>query len=969
VPLTLVTGPANAAKAGEVLGGLRARVDDEPILVVPAFQDVEHAQRELADRGAVFGVSVLRFDWLYREIARRTGHSERIASDVQRELIVEEAVSRARLELLAESAAQAGFVRAAARFVAELERSMVEPARFTQALRAWAGDGPRRRYADEIAAIYRGYRAGLDAAGLADPELFAWHSLDALRLDPARWGGTPVFVYGFDDFDQLQLDALDTLANRCEVDVVASLPFERGRAAFKSVATLHQELLELGARENVLPPLDDHYAPESRAALHHVERSLFEDDVEAVEAGSAVEFHSAAGQRAEIELAGARLLDLLREGVEPGDVAVVLRRPDDYASLLEQVFGAYDIPFSIDRSVPLWHTGLGRGLLALVRCAVAPDAAAEDLLAWLRTPGLLRQPGLADRLEAAVRRAGAHSAAEARALWESEHWKLDDLDRLREAGSGAAFLVELERQLERLFAAPYRRQAAILRGPELDDPRVFVAARDALAQLRAVVEADPRTRLEPERVLAVLRELRVHLGESPQPDRVQVAKPEAIRARRFHSVFVCGLDEGEFPAGARPEPFLPDEDRRAIATASGLLLPVREDRLDRERYLFYLCCSRAERLLVLSSRSSDEEGNPQSESFFVEDVRDLLVPGAAESKRSLSDVTWRAEQAPTAAELERALAATGPRRSEEPPGRLTAEAVLERLAARDGVSASALENFADCPVKWLVQNVLRPDELVPDPEQMVRGRYAHAVLQGTFARLREETGDRRITSANLRQAERLLLEELRDRQSEFQLSPKQTRVKAAARRLEFDLVRFLRREAGRDGGFEPEHLELPFGLGEAAEPVEIAPGLRVRGRIDRVDTSDGMALVIDYKSGKRVDSYKVGSWETENRFQAALYMLVVERLLGLRAAGGVYVPLGKSDTPRGMVARDVEELGSDFKDNDRLPPDQFRAKLDWALGQVREADARMRRGELGCDPDACAWNGGCSYPSICRCEG
>jgi ATP-dependent helicase/DNAse subunit B len=968
VPLTLVTGPANAAKAGDVLGGLRARVDDEPILVVPALGDVEHAQRELAEGGAVFGVSVLRFNWLFREIARRTEHSERVASDVQRELIVEEAVHRAKLQLLAGSAAQPGFVRAAADFVAELERSMVEPARFTQALRAWAQDGPRRRYADEIAAIYRGYRDGLAAAGLADPELFAWHALDALRLDPARWGTTPVFVYGFDDFDPLQLDALDTLANRCGVDVLASLPYERGRAAFKSVATLHQDLLELGARETVLPPLDDHYAPESRAALHHVERSLFEDRVDAVDADSAIEFHSAAGQRAEIELVGARLLDLLRDGVEPGDIAVVLRRPGEYASLLEQVFGAYDIPFSIDRSVPLWHTGLGRGLLALVRCAVDPGAPAEDLLAWLRTPGLLRQPGLADRLEAQVRRAGAHSAAEAGTVWESEHWKLDDLDRLRQAGGGAAFLAELERQLERLFAAPYRRRAAILRGPELDDPRVFAAARDALAQLRAVVEADPRTRLEPERVLAVLRELRVHLGELPQPDRVQVAKPEAIRARRFHAVFVCGLEEGEFPAGALPEPFLPDEDRRAIATASGLRLAVREDRLDRERYLFYLCCSRAERLLVLSSRSSDEEGNPQSESFFVEDVRDLLLPGAAQATRSLSDVTWRAEQAPTAAELERALAATGPRRSEDPPSRLTAEAVLERLAARDAVSAGALENFADCPVKWLVQNVLRPDELVPDPEQMVRGRYAHAVLQCTFARLREETGERRVTAANLAHAERLLLEELLGQQSKFQLSPKQTRVKAAARRLEFDLVRFLRREAGRDGGFEPEHLELPFGFDDAGEPVEIAPGLKVRGRIDRVDTSDGMALVIDYKSGKRVDSYKVGSWETENRFQAALYMLVVERLLGLRAAGGVYVPLGKSDTPRGMVAEDVPELGSDFKDNDRLPPDEFRAMLDWALGRVRDADTRMRGGELGCDPDACAWNGGCSYPSICRCE-
>jgi hypothetical protein len=51
-----------------------------------------------------------------------------------------------------------------------------------------------------------------------------------------------------------------------------------------------------------------------------------------------------------------------------------------------------------------------------------------------------------------------------------------------------------------------------------------------------------------------------------------------------------------------------------------------------------------------------------------------------------------------------------------------------------------------------------------------------------------------------------------------------------------------------------------------------------------------------------------------------------------------------------------------------LPPDEFRAKLDWALGQVRETDARMRSGELGCDPDQCAWNGGCMYPSICRGE-
>lgn len=948
-----------------MLGGLRARLDDEPILVVPTFGDVEHAQRELAERGAVFGARVMRFEWLFKEVAARAGYGQPQASDFQRELIVEQAVRRARLSVLAESAGQPGFVRAAARFVAELGRTRVEPARFTSALRKWAGDGPRRDYAEEVAAVYRSYRDALDAAGLVDEELFAWRALDALRLGPEAWGGTPLFVYGFDDFNRLQLDALETIAERCAADVTVSLPYEPGRLAFKAVSTVHQELLQLGAEESELAPLDDHYAPESRAALHHIERLLFEDAPPGrVDPGTAVSFHSAGGERAEVELAAARVLELLREGVEPGGVAVVFRDPGRYSSLLEQVFGAYGIPYSIDRSLPFGHTGLGRGLLALVR-ASTPAGTAEDLLAYLRTPGLLKLPGLADRLEAEVRRDGAHAAAQARERWERDHWALDELDRLANARDTAAFVAELDTRLVRLFAAPYERSAAVLSGPELDEARALSTAQRALAELRSVLGGRA---VDVAHVLRVLEQLEVHVGETPQPDRVQVATPEAIRARRFEAVFACGLQEGEFPRGSAPEPFLSDEDRRAIASASGLVLPVREDRLDRERYLFYVCASRAERLLVLSSRSSDEEGNPQAESYFVDDVRDLLEDGAELRARSLSDVTWRPEDAPTAAEWDRALAATGPRRPERPPGPLASEPLLEELARRDAVSARALENFADCPVKWLVEDVLKPDELVPDPENMVRGSYAHEVLRHTYLRVHEETGERRVTHGNLAHAERILLEELRERSSAFSLSPKQTRVRAATRRLEFDLLRYLRSEADSDSRFEPVELERGFGL-EGTDPVELEGGLRVRGRIDRVDVSDGMALVIDYKAGRNVQRYKVASWEPENRFQAALYMLVVEKLLGLRPAGGVYVALGSDDPrPRGMVAAGVEELGSGWVAGDRLDPEEFQAKLDWARERIRETDARMRGGEICARPDRCDWNGGCKYPSICRSE-
>jgi len=67
VPLTLVTGPANAEKAGFVLGAYRDALEDESILVVPTFADVDHYRRELAGAGAggsTSPVSSRRSPWL-----------------------------------------------------------------------------------------------------------------------------------------------------------------------------------------------------------------------------------------------------------------------------------------------------------------------------------------------------------------------------------------------------------------------------------------------------------------------------------------------------------------------------------------------------------------------------------------------------------------------------------------------------------------------------------------------------------------------------------------------------------------------------------------------------------------------------------------------------------------------------------------------------------------------------------------
>jgi RecB family exonuclease len=252
---------------------------------------------------------------------------------------------------------------------------------------------------------------------------------------------------------------------------------------------------------------------------------------------------------------------------------------------------------------------------------------------------------------------------------------------------------------------------------------------------------------------------------------------------------------------------------------------------------------------------------------------------------------------------------------------------------------------------------------------MVRGAYAHEVLETTYRRLREETGSRRVTPANLPDAERLMLKALEEHRAEFRISPDQTRARAAVRRLEFDLLRYLAHEAASDSEFEPAELELGFGF-DAEQEVALN-GVKVRGRVDRVDVWDRFALVRDYKTGSNVSSYKLSDWEKENRLQVALYMLAVQRVLGLEPAGGVYVPLGGVERrPRGMVAEEVAaRLGADFFDNDVVPQADFERHLERAREAACDVVERLRAGRISPCPDSCAWRGrGCSYPAICREE-
>ena len=971
MPLTLVTGPANAEKAGFVLSAYRAALDAEPVLVVPTFADVDHYRRELAAAGAVFGVRVVAFSGLMRDIARRAGVGGRPLSRLARERVAGAAIARVRLEALAASATTPGFVQALLRLVTELEEQRIEPGRWWAAMRAWAEREPARAaYAEELARLYGAYRDALRSMDRRDRVLHDQAALDALRLDPARWGATPVFLYGFDDLQPLQRDAIETLAVHAGAPVTVSLAYEPGRAAFAGRGETFQELMALGPEHIALPALAEHY---ERPALHALERTLFEPPATGrPDPGDALLLLEGGGERAEMELVAAHVARLIhQQAFAPEDVAVVLREPREHAALIEQVFGELGIPFALDRTIAVGHTALGRGLVALLRCALS-SGRADDLLAWLRTPGKLARTDLADRLEQRARVEGAATAAQARALWEADHpdFVLHELDRVAAAaGDPAALCRRLATECSALFAAPHRGEARVLAGPEALDARVAGALRSALGELERLADVDRSLVPGPEELARVLHDIEVRAHDDRRPGLVAITEPPGAARPARAGRLPLRAARGRLPRPATPEPFLGDDERRALNAASGLRLRLREDRLDAERYLLYAVASRPTELLALSWHAADDEGEPCVRSLFVDDVLDSFDPRAAErvERRVLGAAGFEAALAPTPNEAARHDLAAGPGSPEPAMAWLRDARVLRDINERATWSASALEAYASCPVKWFVERLLRPDAIEPDPEPMLRGELAHRVLEDT---LRALSGGGPLTPERLDEARALLRTALDERADDARISPNPERRRSALRRLEADLLRYVEQAAHGRSAFVPREFELRFGGPEdPLGPAELAGGeLRLQGRIDRIDVSaDGHeAIVYDYK-GKGAPPQ--ARWIEDARLQVGLYLLALPQLLGLEAVGGLYQPLGRDDDgrPRGLLV-DGADPGLSSVTKDRLAPEQVEALLQEVLDAAVEAVRGIRSGALVPDPTACAYRGGCAHPTICRCE-
>ena len=598
-------------------------------------------------------------------------------------------------------------------------------------------------------------------------------AVERLTTELGSWSGAPVFAYGFEDLTGAEWRLIEALAARGEVHV--SLPYEPGRAAFASLSRTADDLAALAdgdivelraGSEAYLPP----GSPTSSATSSTTSSTPAPLD-------SSIRFLEGAGRRATLELVAETVLELVRDGIAPEEIAIVCPSLDRSRASIETAFGSLGVPIAIEARPRLGATAFGQALLSLLRFAWS-NGTRRELYAFLRTPyaGLGRAD--VDFLEGRLR---------GRAVLRGDR-TVEETTKLRTGRP----LPMLELLADEDAAA--RGRAGRRAGDASQRLRPRRAARDAAR--RSATSGRQRPRACPRRagaaarggvairaddVLSALDRATVRGDAAGEPGRVAVLDLARARTRSFEAVFVIGLEQGSLPRRAPTSPFFDDETRRELDGARGARLQ-RPDAASRDRYLFYTACTRPRTLLTLVREAATDDGSPREASPFWEAVCELFDPDDVRrhtTRRPLARLTWPIESAPTERERLRALArlaADDPREADalayangwqrklgrarrafSRPTAIRHPRAVALLASRETFRVTDLERMAGCSSAWFVERYLRPGGIDQAIDPRMRGSIAHVALQRFYSQLPSEIpGAERVTPENVEAAVALM---------------------------------------------------------------------------------------------------------------------------------------------------------------------------------------------------------------------
>jgi RecB family exonuclease len=627
---------------------------------------------------------------------------------------------------------------------------------------------------------------------------------------------------------------------------------------------------------------------------------------------------SAATPEREAEEIARRILEYAARGGRFREIGIVLRSRDPYGPLIETTLARFGIPARSYFADPVAAHPAVEYLMGVVKAMLGGWDHAE-LAALLRMPvsgvGATAEGDRFDfQLRDALPRRGlpVEGAPEVlRAFAAMTGWR-------RERARASEWSARLK-SLRRLLPAPAvedrveREEVMVWRSTAAALEAFDGALDQAAAMFAETTEMALAEFLKPLETALALEALRV---ADRRREVVHVMDVYEARQWELPLVFVCGLLERVFPQYHGEDALVGDAERRRLGMVTAT------ERQDQERFLFDMAVTRATAETVLSYSRFNEKGEGTLRSFFLGDEEAQACEGQV--RPAASRVVARTALAPI-----------------EDAG------LLKGLARKhQKLSASGIESFLQCPFQFFAGRTLRVRERPPEPRDRLDVRRQGSILHAALAEWIRAP---------------LLGTDVFRRVFDDECDRKKIPLTYRREAVRLEMLRHF------EGFIEDRQVQLGWRT-EAEKEFEFAlsPGLKVRGRIDRLEIGPrGEALVIDYKySAGNAVMQRVEQSESGNSVQGGLYLLAAEREWGLDGVGMLYCGLKKGVNWDGWHV-EMEGLGRIGEVRTR---EALRELIEDAERLARETQVGILSGRVEVKPadtDKCRW---CDYRDVCRVD-
>jgi len=403
----------------------------------------------------------------------------------------------------------------------------------------------------------------------------------------------------------------------------------------------------------------------------------------------------------------------------------------------------------------------------------------------------------------------------------------------------------------------------------------------------------------------------VCLEEEPTDDAVQLMTVHTAKGLEFPHVFILQLNKGDFPTRPRPVVFeFPPEMMKEEK-------PAGDFQVQEERRLFYVALTRARQHLTLTTiENKYKKHSPFLDDFLMNAKIQQLDATQVSPLVTLPPDEETAGPTPDPAEPLTLFSAIEKETRAYSRIALWAKAYHPPQAEPLQLSASAIEAYASCPMKYLFQNVWS-----------IRGG-PHATM--TFGSVMHTTIKEFVGETRKR------------------------------RKISFEDVAMIYDRQWLSAGFPDDYLEAEYrkaGRGQlenfhrshtAAPPdvlhqergfeLPLEHNVVVTGRMDQInDIGEGAVEIVDYKTGKPKDAKKA-----DESLQLGVYALAAREVLELDAQRLVFYNLTTNEAV--ATTRDAKALAQTKQ-------------------TIREVADRIRAGDFGARPGFVCRN--CDYKPLC----